>query len=67
MFFFFKQKAAYEIVSRDWSSDVCSSDLTEINHRCKRKRLVIAQPLRDGDQLVTVDGHSDFTDRKSVV
>src|SRR5216110_1918516 len=27
-FFFFKQKTAYEISSRDWSSDVCSSDLT---------------------------------------
>ena len=26
-FFFFKQKTAYEIVSRDGSSDVCSSDL----------------------------------------
>ena len=29
-FFFFKQKTAYEIVSRDWSSDVCSSDLTSL-------------------------------------
>ena len=29
-FFFFKQKTAYEIVSRDWSSDVCSSDLRVI-------------------------------------
>src|SRR5919109_3822673 len=28
LFLFFKQKTAYEIVSRDWSSDVCSSDLT---------------------------------------
>src|SRR5216110_1583987 len=28
-FFFFKQKTAYEISSRDWSSDVCSSDLDE--------------------------------------
>ena len=28
-FFFFKQKTAYEIVSRDWSSDVCSSDLAD--------------------------------------
>ena len=28
MFFFFKQKTAYEIVVSDWSSDVCSSDLT---------------------------------------
>src|SRR5213082_218476 len=26
-FFFFKQKTAYEFVSGDWSSDVCSSDL----------------------------------------
>src|SRR6187200_3663834 len=26
-FFVFKQKTAYEIVSGDWSSDVCSSDL----------------------------------------
>ena len=29
-FFFFKQKTAYEIVVRDWSSDVCSSDLPSI-------------------------------------
>src|ERR1044071_10362986 len=27
VFFFFKQKTAYEISTRDWSSDVCSSDL----------------------------------------
>ena len=31
-FFFFKQKTAYEIVSRDWSSDVCSSDLGIVGH-----------------------------------
>jgi len=29
LFFFFKQKTAYEIVDCDWSSDVCSSDLCE--------------------------------------
>src|ERR1044071_10003630 len=28
LFFFFKQKTAYEISTRDWSSDVCSSDLS---------------------------------------
>src|SRR5881275_2830401 len=28
-FFFFKQKTAYEIVPCDWSSDVCSSDLSQ--------------------------------------
>src|SRR3546814_1892819 len=30
MFFFFKQKTAYEMRISDWSSDVCSSDL----HSC---------------------------------
>src|SRR3546814_4901647 len=27
LFFFFKQKTAYEVCISDWSSDVCSSDL----------------------------------------
>src|SRR3546814_4327027 len=30
MFFFFKQKTAYEMRISDWSSDVCSSDLTKM-------------------------------------
>src|SRR3546814_4914307 len=30
MFFFCKQKTAYEMRISDWSSDVCSSDLTLI-------------------------------------
>src|SRR3546814_1417317 len=29
LFFFFKQKTAYEMRISDWSSDVCSSDLPE--------------------------------------
>src|SRR3546814_6349338 len=29
IFFFFKQKTAYEMRISDWSSDVCSSDLVE--------------------------------------
>src|SRR3546814_4594113 len=28
LFFFFKQKTAYEMRMSDWSSDVCSSDLS---------------------------------------
>ena len=47
-FFFFKQKTAYEIVSRDWSSDVCSSDLFYMNctahisrNSCKIEPLVL--------------------------
>src|SRR3546814_14192729 len=31
LFFFFKQKTAYEMRISDWSSDVCSSDLPETN------------------------------------
>src|SRR3546814_9183800 len=31
MFFFFKQKTAYELRIIDWSSDVCSSDLKTDN------------------------------------
>src|SRR5213595_4226718 len=27
LFFFFKQKTAYEVTEGDWNSDVCSSDL----------------------------------------
>src|SRR3546814_5824622 len=30
-FFFFKQKTAYEMRISDWSSDVCSSDLLDVN------------------------------------
>src|SRR3546814_8108322 len=30
LFFFFKQKTAYEMRISDWSSDVCSSDLAAL-------------------------------------
>src|SRR3546814_5152311 len=33
MFFFFKQKTAYELRISDWSSDVCSSDLLAVADR----------------------------------
>src|SRR3546814_1540157 len=33
MCFFFKQKTAYEMRISDWSSDVCSSDLNDIERR----------------------------------
>ena len=38
---FFKQKTAYEIVTGDWSSDVCSSDLIHV-----RSSSVAAAPDR---------------------
>ena len=45
MFFFFKQKTAYEIYQCDWSSDVCSSDL-----ELKKHNVIIDQgPVKRGD------------------
>src|SRR3546814_2167259 len=34
VFFFFKQKTAYEMRISDWSSDVCSSDLKRVRLSC---------------------------------
>src|SRR3546814_4658610 len=38
VFFFFKQKTAYEMRISDWSSDVCSSDLDAVAHQVERGR-----------------------------
>ena len=47
VFFFFKQKTAYEIVSRDWSSDVCSSDLTLITRHSNLQIAAMAPPRKN--------------------
>src|SRR3546814_19325538 len=36
VFFFFKQKTAYEMRISDWSSDVCSSDLLRHGQLCQQ-------------------------------
>src|SRR3546814_12588541 len=46
MIFFFKQKTAYEMRISDWSSDVCSSDLSR-RWRCRR-RVLARCPFRAG-------------------
>src|SRR3546814_9309542 len=53
VFFFFKQKTAYEMRISDWSSDVCSSDLRalpvparRIAERTRQARLHRRAPLR---------------------
>src|SRR3546814_6004293 len=43
VFFFFKQKTAYEMRISDWSSDVCSSDLG-----CRARDLAAVQRGSDG-------------------
>src|SRR3546814_8468664 len=39
VFFFFKHKTAYEMRIRDWSSDVCSSDLIDFAFASPHKQL----------------------------
>src|SRR3546814_10411650 len=50
-FLFFKQKTAYELRISDWSSDVCSSDLTRtvcplLNHGTYRFTLNCLDPVK---------------------
>src|SRR3546814_8526595 len=46
MFFFFKQKTAYEMRISDWSADVCSSDLWS-----QTQKLVVPAPHRAAGEL----------------
>src|ERR1051325_2344 len=60
VFFFFKQKTAYEITYGDWSSDVCSSDLKfrerfSLNSSMRRsscRRFAAAGAWKAGENLV---------------
>src|SRR3546814_2635235 len=46
MFFFFKQKTAYEMRISDWSSDVCSSDLQQnACKKCQGKQAQVGQHI----------------------
>src|SRR3546814_20251138 len=83
MFVFFKQKPAYEMRIRDWSSDVCSSDLvaiasTSAQKTCKQSvtRVIQRRSNRSATQpvigVVTNNGRNWSSpisprDRKSVV
>src|SRR5881296_2084969 len=48
VFFFFKQKTAYEMLLCDWSSDVCSSDLRDCEYVSER---VLARANRRDNSL----------------
>src|SRR6056300_15652 len=51
-FFFFKQKTAYEISECDWSSDVCSSDLTPVTSRRRHTRILNVTGVRSEERRV---------------
>src|SRR3546814_1066830 len=64
LFFFFKQKTAYEMRISDWSSDVCSSDLIAFG---------IAETVRkyarrqNGDDAEGPGGHHAHADQREHV
>src|SRR3546814_1596230 len=71
MFFFFKQKTAYEMRISDWSSDVCSSDLDipaqarDLAHQRGRNEAVLLggrqeQRLDFGNQVPVHAGQLEF-------
>ena len=57
VFFFFKQKTAYEIKECDWSSDVCSSDLFDIEP--KLGMIITVSPVQI-IEFTGKDGKSHF-------
>src|SRR3546814_2034975 len=60
IFFFFKQKTAYEMRISDWSSDVCSSDLSEAASLAGHLKLGKLNVLYD-DNSVTLAAGTDIT------
>src|SRR3546814_975084 len=61
LFFFFKQKTAYEMRISDWSSDVCSSDL---EHRARVER---GGDHEEDDQAQDHVDHRDQVDLRVVL
>src|SRR3546814_6106111 len=47
VFFFFKQKTAYEMRISDWSSDVCSSDLRQLAEKAADLAVMQADRARE--------------------
>src|SRR3546814_3872813 len=64
VFFFFKQKTAYEMRISDWSSDVCSSDLDSLIALMGSAQF----PLRNDKSLIVASLRPSFPehDRKSL-
>src|SRR3546814_3344854 len=79
IFFFFKQKTAYEMRISDWSSDVCSSDLFGRQRREElvgarlpaerapaRKAMLPVERERTGDRVLKRFGHAAALGREHV-
>src|SRR3546814_9024110 len=63
LFFFFKQKTAYEMRISDWSSDVCSSDLSQTIENKRVNRLADLPKARERPDPVRYRRRSEPSDR----
>src|SRR3546814_3927054 len=76
VFFFFKQKTAYEMRISDWSSDVCSSDLSigggalflndVVGHRRNRVQMPGQLRIVDPDPIPVLDEDQELHVRERV-
>src|SRR3546814_5063882 len=60
LFFFFKQKTAYDMRISDWSSDVCSSDLLSRPLSARGRALADRAPGNAGDSRRALGGCGDL-------
>src|SRR5881628_270952 len=63
IFFFFKQKTAYEMSVSDWSSDVCSSDLVSpfvVKHASGAPAYALR--VEYGGKVITYSGDTEWTE-----
>ena len=67
LFFFFKQKTAYEIKECDWSSDVCSSDLEGPPATGGDRLALVANVGANSKGPLLAQRSTLYRDRKSVV
>src|SRR3546814_6480061 len=65
MFFFFKQKTAYEMRISDWSSDVCSSDLSRYCFPLHGSGFLLANLLATA--LLTLTGRNTSILSKGII
>src|SRR3546814_3729157 len=66
VFFFFKQKTAYEMRISDWSSDVCSSDLPPDTAVCERSWMTRESYLIGYARVSKGDDQSNATQRRAL-
>src|SRR3546814_2531919 len=62
IFLFFKKKTAYEMRISDWSSDVCSSNLSALNQNCSADNKGLSMNVSQRELETTPQGNRSIDD-----